>query len=124
MADGGDMKLVVRFSTDDARLWAVGVAREYGLAREGTDKLVASLNLERLLEMLVANPEDARRYVGVTCAMLRKDFGTEQPSIPSQVVTVPGQGFASIYPPPGTSGPTLSVSNSNPQAIRVEMRWK
>lgn len=71
------MKVMVRLTTDDARMWAIGVARECGLKREGTDKLVRSLNLERLLAMLLDNPDDARRYVGVTCAMLRKDFAHE-----------------------------------------------
>ncbi len=42
MDSPGPVKVMVRLTTDDARMWAVGVARECGLKREGTDKLVQS----------------------------------------------------------------------------------
>ncbi len=105
MDSPGPVKVMVRLTTDDARMWAVGVARECGLKREGTDKLVQSLNLERLLAMLLDNPDDARRYVGVTCAMLRKDFAHESEDEGTALMTFVIAPQASYhYTPPGGGG--------------------
>src|SRR5258706_14092916 len=110
------VKVMVRLTTDDARMWAIGVAREYGLQRDGTDKLVQSLNLERLLAMLLDNPDDARRYVGVTCAMLRKDFAHEdEGTVLGSMVIAPHEIAPPHTPQPGGAGPGFHVQNYNPQ---------
>jgi hypothetical protein len=121
------VKVMVRLTTDDARMWAIGVARECGLTREGTDKLVQSLNLERLLAMLLDNPDDARRYVGVTCAMLRKDFAHESEEEDANMMTmVIAPGGSYFYNPPAGHGMGLHVSihNSNATATQVTFRKK
>src|SRR5258706_2319193 len=122
------VKVMVRLTTDDARMWAIGVAREYGLQRDGTDKLVQSLNLERLLAMLLDNPDDARRYVGVTCAMLRKDFAHESEDEGAVLMTfavAPHGTFHYTQPmlaPPSGFRVSFVVHNYDPRPVQVTLK--
>jgi hypothetical protein len=120
------VKVIVRLTADDARMWAIGVARECGLKREGTDKLVQSLNLERLLAMLLDNPDDARRYVGVTCAMLRKDFAHENEEEGANLMSIviaPQGSYHYVLPQVGTH-PRLSFTIHNHHTVAQQITLK
>ena len=77
------------------------------------------------LAMLLDNPDDARRYVGVTCAMLRKDFAHENEEEGTVLMTfaiAPNGSYH--YVSPTGSGLSFTIHNNNTTPHQITLRTK